>query len=146
MSKFPTTFAMFCLGIMAGYLMGWYIHDGDRPEAYGIAILVGILFAIGSSWPIKYWIAWLGAEDERLKGQHEEEMRILQKQERELRLEKLRNETTTPKKKKTPDSFSDEDFDETSKAILLKQVRNARKSGTKVTGQGLIGGILKSIH
>lgn len=144
--KFPTTFAMFCLGIMFGYLTGWYIHDGDRPEAYGVAIIVGILFAIGSSWPIKYWIAWLGSEDERLKGVHEEEMRVLQKQEREMKLEKLRNEATTTKRKKTPDNFSDEDFDETSKAIILKQVREARKAGAKVTGQGLIGGILKSIH
>jgi hypothetical protein len=145
MSKFPTAFALFCIGLCVGYGIGWYVHEGSRPEAYGVALIVGILFAIGSSWPIKFWMNWLASEDENIKVRLEEEERILRRQEREAKLENLKN--LKPRiTKKNGNSFNEEDFDETSKGIILKFVREARKSGTKVTGQGLVGGILKSIH
>lgn len=143
--KFPTSFALFCIGLMVGYGFGWYIHEGNRPEAYGIALIVGILFAIGSSWPIKYWISWLSSEDARNSAYQEEEERILRKQEREYKLEILRNKAVE-KPKKTKNEFDSEDFDDTAKGIILKMVRESRKAGTKVTGQGLISSVLKSVH
>jgi hypothetical protein len=143
--KFPAVFASLFIGLCIGYGLGWYIHEGSRPEAYGVALIVGILIAVGSSFPIKFWLAVLSEKETAIRTRIKDEESELRYQERQLKLERLRASPIS-KPKKNGDEFSDDDFDETSKGIILKIVREARKSGIKVTGQGLVGNILKSIH
>lgn len=140
--RFPAAYALAFATLAVGYGVGWYIHEGSRPEAYFIAFFIGILIAVGSSWPIRFWISWLNENQSKQEYISNELDRMERKKDREEKLKEIRNRPA----KKSNEAFDEEDFDEASKAMLLKFVREARKAGAKVTGQGLVGGVLKSIH
>jgi len=124
------TVALFCIGLFSGYLGGWYIQA--EPDMTGAGALVAIILVVMVTRPVKIWLTWLEAKPE------EEIINAV--------MHDLEPPTPVEKKKANKNAFDEEDFDEPTRVMILKMVKQARKNGIKVTAQQFFTTVLKSIH
>lgn len=123
------TVVLIALGVLVGYLGGWYVQE--RPDMTGAAIVVAVVFGFMLRVPIRMWMTWVqAAPTEKLIASITKEI----------------GEANKPKKK-DKDSFDQSDFDEATRVLLIKMVRKARKDGAHiVSGQQFYTTVLKSIR
>jgi hypothetical protein len=152
-----TAFVTAC-ALILGFGIGSYFHD-DSTTRITLIIVLGVLLAvIGQARSV--WMEYESVYIDMLATSRQEESELLDKR---LQLEKAttkqleldakrqgKNNKQHAQVTKAQDNqtydFTSDDFDGSAIALLSKPIKAARKVKAKITGQGLIELILKSIR
>ena len=135
------TVALCAIGIFGGYLLGW--HMQAHPDRTAISFIVAIVLGFLLRVPVKMWMDWIDKKPaEEIVDAVMQDLNVPDEPEPKPEPKPKKQKPKKPNK----NHFSQDDFDDRSRAVLLSMVKKARKSGAKVTEQGLYTTILESIH
>lgn len=125
------SFAFLSIGIFIGILLG---NPSFRLTGFVTTIILGVVL-----YGFMYGFAEL---------EQEYFMKISNARKEEIQLLKIKKDIEKLQKRNNKPNylFTSADFDESAQSLLLNHIIKARKSSSKVTGQGLIEIILKGIR
>jgi len=136
----PGAVAIACTTYGAGYLHGWFVFEGSGPYRTGVAILIAIIIGFLFRVPYRLWKNWLDA-------QPEEELANAIMDGMDGSSKPTVVSAQSGSQSKPANAFDQNDFDEATRVLLLKMVKQARKDGLPyVPGQQFFNTVLKSIH
>jgi len=134
------------IALSVGFGIGSYFHDSSSTRITLIIVLCALLLAIRAfrNMHLQHESAYL---EMLAENRHAEHALLDKRLKADAQTNKQLNAAIKLQgKNKDKHAFTSDDFDDKARALLLKPVNEARKAKAKVTGEGLLKTILKSIR
>jgi len=126
------------IALAVGFGIGSYMHDSSETRVTLIFVLFGLLIAIGKART--EWLKYQSIYMDMVAEHRMAEQALL-----EAQLQVSDDLAKEHSKSQPRHAFTSDDFAADAQGLLMKPVKQARKAGARVTGEGLISTILKGI-
>jgi hypothetical protein len=137
----PVCLLVMLVCIFTGFFIAW-LSNNTETRYYGM--VVAIIIIVGMKFAKDFLLHFQQRELRDIALLQDQEEKLLQRKEKLLANQNKLNIPVMKKEKKY--AFTSEDFADDAQNLLIKPVRQARRTKAKVTGKGLIETFLKGIH